>query len=293
MTFWGYLFTRDASTSPSSAASGKSVTTSLTDRTHIEEQASRSGLRTALIFSAILIPCAAIPYVLLRRQCLQLTKEITVLRVANESFAREMRHFTTGDAAKSQKSVEEIVKAVREHKVKLQANATVLAEVKESLEAARARMDELQGKVEGAEKSVLAKVLCVERSLSKAQRVEAEQLKMRVEWQEEMKLQLVNLAAESTRWRSTVAEDMKDTGMSLANFAGFVEEVERREGWAPLPNDGRGIDWTRKLARRLSGHGQPEFTTSEEQDDQAEKEMEPNPSNESKSGKTKQPTPAS
>lgn len=194
MTFWGFLFT------PYSP-SGESMAAPLTDRTDTEEQTSGSGLRTALIFSAILVPCAAIPYVLLRRQCLQLTKEITVLRVANESFAREMRHFTTTDPAKTQNSVEEIVKAVKEQKVKLQANATLLAEVKGALEAARARMDELQGKVEGVEKSVLAKMLCVERSLSKAQRVEAEQLKMRVEWQEEVKLELVNLAAESTRWR--------------------------------------------------------------------------------------------
>lgn len=73
------------------------------------------------------------------------------------------------------------------------------------------------------------------------------------------------MAVHSYEWsgRSTAAEDMKDTGVSLANFAGFVEEVERREGWAPLPNDGRGIDWTRGLARRLSERYQLESATSE------------------------------
>ncbi|PIL37171.1 hypothetical protein GSI_00863 [Ganoderma sinense ZZ0214-1] len=276
MTLWDYLPQRDGSTSSSSAVSQSSVTAP-----HVEEKTSRNALRTVLVFSAILIPCAAIPYVLLRRQCLGMVKEITILRVANESFARETRQFTTADAANTQKSVEDILKVVREHNVQLKANATALAEAKESLEAARMRMDELQEKVEDAEKSVLTKLLSIERTLTKAGRVEVEHIKMRTKWQEEMKLQLANLTAETTKWRSAVAEDVRDTGMSLANLAGFVEEVERREGWVELPNDGRGIERMRRLAKRLGERGQPESASLwKEKDDQADvdEESEPRPS---------------
>lgn len=59
-----------------------------------------------------------------------------------------------------------------------------------------------------------------------------------------------------------IADDMRETGMSLADIASFVEEVERREGWTPRREDGRGIDRMRKLAKRLEEHGQSESATS-------------------------------
>ncbi|KAI1786530.1 hypothetical protein LXA43DRAFT_54235 [Ganoderma leucocontextum] len=267
MTLWGRFFTQPNALTSSAAHdhnSGKSAREPVADRAHTEEP-SRSPLRTVLIFSAILVPFAAVPYILLHRQYHQILKEVTSLRVANESLAREMRRFTTAEAPTAQKSLEEILMTVREHKAKLEANGVALAEVKESLDVTRARLEDSQGRVDGVERNVMAEVQGIGRALSKAQRAGVEQHKMRTKWQEDMKLKLAHLAAENTRWRSTVGEDVRETGMSLANLAGFVDEIERREGWTPLPNDGRGIHRTRNLAKRLDEYGQS--TMSSEQDD--------------------------
>ena len=40
-------------------------------------------------------------------------------------------------------------------------------------------------------------------------------------------------------------------GRSLADMAAFAQEVEVRQGWVPRPNDGRGIERMRRLAKHL------------------------------------------
>ncbi|RDX55642.1 hypothetical protein OH76DRAFT_1397030 [Lentinus brumalis] len=40
-------------------------------------------------------------------------------------------------------------------------------------------------------------------------------------------------------------------GGSLADIAAFMQEVEIRQGWTPRPDDGRGIERARQLAKRL------------------------------------------
>ncbi len=51
--------------------------------------------------------------------------------------------------------------------------------------------------------------------------------------------------------RTRLAEELKGIGHSLADTAAFVQEVEMRQGWVPRPDDGRGIERTRRLAVRL------------------------------------------
>lgn len=51
--------------------------------------------------------------------------------------------------------------------------------------------------------------------------------------------------------RTRLAEELKGIGHSLADAAAFVQEVELRQGWTPRPDDGRGIERTRRLAVRL------------------------------------------
>ena len=94
---------RDSLFSSSSASSSASVTqdephgrspvarwSTLTDPARPDEHP-RSSLRAILVFSSILVPVAAIPYVLVRRHYVNLRKEVTSLRAANASLTREVR----------------------------------------------------------------------------------------------------------------------------------------------------------------------------------------------------------
>lgn len=174
---------------------------SLADRTQASEQTSRSSSRTVLVFSAILVPCAVIPYMLIRGQYHLVLKELTNLRVANEGFARETRRFTIVDGQKAQRSLEEVLAAVREHRAMLEANAAALGEIKQSLNAARARMDDLQGKVDGLEKNIVIKVQGINRVLLRVHQAGLEQHKVRIEWEERVKRLLGALIAANMRWR--------------------------------------------------------------------------------------------
>ena len=53
------------------------------------------------------------------------------------------------------------------------------------------------------------------------------------------------------RSRSSFSEDLKATARSLADIASFMQEVELRQGWTPLPDDRRGIDKIRNVAKHL------------------------------------------
>ena len=56
--------------------------------------------------------------------------------------------------------------------------------------------------------------------------------------------------------RSTYAGGLAQTARSLADIARFMQEVEMREGWSPLPDDGRGIERIRIAAKHLEEVGQ-------------------------------------
>lgn len=57
------------------------------------------------------------------------------------------------------------------------------------------------------------------------------------------------------------AELLKDLGMSLADIAAFMQEVEIRHGFVPKKDDGRGIERIRQMALRLQ-----KFVKGEERD---------------------------
>ncbi|EPS92902.1 hypothetical protein FOMPIDRAFT_1154353, partial [Fomitopsis schrenkii] len=49
----------------------------------------------------------------------------------------------------------------------------------------------------------------------------------------------------------THASALKDVGRSLADIAAFMHEVEVRQGYVPSPDDKRGIERARQLAKKL------------------------------------------
>ena len=55
----------------------------------------------------------------------------------------------------------------------------------------------------------------------------------------------------SDHFRRSYEGETKALARSLADMAAFMQEVEMRQGWAPRPVDGRGIERMRQLARRL------------------------------------------
>ncbi|OJT03745.1 hypothetical protein TRAPUB_5567 [Trametes pubescens] len=70
-------------------------------------------------------------------------------------------------------------------------------------------------------------------------------------WEDEMRKSVGVLLSENLARRTRLAEELKGIGHSLADTAAFVQEVEMRQGWVPRPDDGRGIERTRRLAVRL------------------------------------------
>ncbi|KAI0352937.1 hypothetical protein OH77DRAFT_748301 [Trametes cingulata] len=72
-------------------------------------------------------------------------------------------------------------------------------------------------------------------------------------WEEELRNNLKALQRDDLARR--FAAELKDLGQSLADTAAFIQEVEVRQGWTPLPEDGRGIERTRHLAKRLQELG--------------------------------------
>ncbi|KAH9853452.1 hypothetical protein C2E23DRAFT_821502 [Lenzites betulinus] len=59
------------------------------------------------------------------------------------------------------------------------------------------------------------------------------------------------LRGERVAERMRRAEELRGIGQSLADGAAFMQEVEVRQGWTPRPNDGRGIERTRRAAKEL------------------------------------------
>ncbi|KAI0375658.1 hypothetical protein BV20DRAFT_959668 [Pilatotrama ljubarskyi] len=70
-------------------------------------------------------------------------------------------------------------------------------------------------------------------------------------WENEMKNNMDVLLNQNLAQRARLAAELKELGQSLADTAAFIEEVEVRQGWTPRPGDGRGIERTRRLAKRL------------------------------------------
>ena len=178
----------------------------LTDPARPDEHP-RSSLRTILVFSAILVPVAAIPYVLVRRHYVTLCKEVTSLRAANASLAREVQK-AVADLSKQQADLnQEVLAAFKEHagrfdtgvEAALAKQREELAAVKESLDKTMAHMRDLHGKVDHLERNVTAGFKSVGESISETKcAVELQALAAR-RWRRETSGSIASLVAESEK----------------------------------------------------------------------------------------------
>ncbi|KAI0638206.1 hypothetical protein C8Q77DRAFT_417484 [Trametes polyzona] len=109
-------------------------------------------------------------------------------------------------------------------------------------------------------------------ALGQAERARGERDEARRAWEDDMRGRMDALLKENLGRRTRLAGDVKDLGQSLADTAAFMQEVELRQGWTPRPDDGRGMDRTRRLARRL----QETAAAMEERGNASSQEPKPN-----------------
>ncbi|TBU49555.1 hypothetical protein BD309DRAFT_947120 [Dichomitus squalens] len=228
------------------------------------EEHPRSSFRTILIFSAVLVPVAAVPYVLVRRHYVTLLKEVAALQTASASLAREVRK-AVADLSKERSDLSRgVLRTLDGHTRRFDTSAEALAEqaaallaVRVSLEEANTHLGDLHGKVNDFGRNVAVETKNVRGQLFKTQRAVELQEAEAQRWRNETSNNIARLLAENERRRTIYSEAVKETGRSLADVARFMQEVEMREGWTPLPDDGRGIDRIRNAAKHLDEVGQP------------------------------------
>ncbi|KAI0650710.1 hypothetical protein C8Q79DRAFT_1006947 [Trametes meyenii] len=198
----------------------------------------RNPVRTILVFSAVVAPLAFVPYIFVRQRLVSLHRQVADLHVVNVGLRKELKA-----------AVSEARKAYAEHA------GHSLAALQETKEEVMQLRDGLCAEIEEARRQV---VQAAEREgkrigglLMHAERAARERETRREVWESEIKHGMHALLSESLEQRTRFAEELKDVGQSLADTAAFIQEVEMRYGWTPRPEDGRGIERTRNLAKRL------------------------------------------
>ncbi|KAI0719535.1 hypothetical protein C8T65DRAFT_635676 [Cerioporus squamosus] len=215
----------------------------------------RHPVRTILVFSLALAPLAILPYVLVRRHVLGLRKEIGDLRKVNGAAVKEMRmavqQMSQQRAAASKKVLEEL-KETRTVLVgvesEVEANRKAIEENGARLERMENRLSELMTAVKAMDREGAMRGNDLKNMLSMANIVAKVREAKAQGWRDGMTATMEMLREEKQR-RDEISSAL---GTSLADMAAFMQEVEIRQGWPPRPDDGRGIERTRLLAKRLS-----------------------------------------
>ncbi|KAI9000993.1 hypothetical protein BD414DRAFT_18908 [Trametes punicea] len=198
----------------------------------------RSPMRTILAFSLVLVPTAVVPFILVRRHLRCLDTRLTSLSKLNAGLVRELKAVRADMAKSTQDAVDRSEAALQKTG---EAFADLTRRVQRELDDVRQHVSNEVSR-EGEKLSI---------SLAAARRVAEERDASRKAWEDEIRGSMNVLLNENLARRKQFAAELKELGQSLADTAAFIQEVEMRQGWTPRREDGRGIERTRRLAKRL------------------------------------------
>ncbi|RPD67144.1 hypothetical protein L226DRAFT_529532 [Lentinus tigrinus ALCF2SS1-7] len=214
----------------------------------------RHPVKTIIVFSVALAPLAIIPYVLVRRHALGLRTEIADLRKASMAAVKEVRMSTQETSQQHAAASKRVVELLKENrallagfKSEVEANRAAMKECETRLEKVENGLSELMATVKEIDREARIRASDFKNTLSVANTVAKERETQAQSWRRHVSATMEVLLKEKQR-REGVATAL---GMSLADIASFMQEVEMRQGWVPRPDDGRGIERMRGLAKRL------------------------------------------
>ncbi|KAI0677517.1 hypothetical protein C8Q78DRAFT_1074210 [Trametes maxima] len=198
----------------------------------------RDAVRTILVFSAVVGPLAFVPYLFVRRRLSGLHQQVADLHAANVGLRRDLKAAVAEARKAYTESADRSIAVLQETK----------GEVMELRNGLHAGIGEARRQVVQAAEREGKRIGGL---LVHADQAARERDRRREVWESEIKHGIQALLSENLERRMRFAEELKDVGQSLADTAAFIQEVEMRYGWTPRPEDGRGIERTRNLAKRL------------------------------------------
>ncbi|OBZ77152.1 hypothetical protein A0H81_04071 [Grifola frondosa] len=191
--------------------------------------------RRGLILWGVLLtgPLVLLPYIVVRKHLLSLHRKVAEIGTGNAGLRSELKS-ALAVAAKRRAEQDQVVALLKETKGALER----LGKFTQQSDAARGQLSE------GIRQDV-------KRGVELLQAQGKERDKARAQTEDVLRNDLKALLSEHRSTRDKIASTLKDLGVSLADVAAFMHEVEVSQGYTPRKDDGRGIERMRQLALRL------------------------------------------
>ncbi|KZT66030.1 hypothetical protein DAEQUDRAFT_813877 [Daedalea quercina L-15889] len=227
---------------------------------------SKEGNRPNPLVSLLLLgTVAAVPYLLVRQRLTSLHTSLRATNLQLSTSHREMAKLrgtlgaiqeeiaTQGMASAAlREDVKMLSAELSKGRAELEGLREGQGEVRDVVYDVVEEAEQLREEKEEVAEKIYEVMEDVRQAVTRLQEADEQREQTRTE-QEAMRFQeLSAFLREHQDERSRIyASSLKDVGRSLADVAAFMYEVEVRQGYVPRPDDRRGIERARQLAKRL------------------------------------------